>query len=190
MYAAQITRIVRSDPLMNSRFGGIFCKNLLPSHSLVKGYTPKRTVFIVNTDNCDSIGEHWVLASFPDNKRLLWFDPFAKKPAHYGHEFALWARKYRLIPLLRKPVQHPGSVYCGLYTLYFFYHTVRNIPPARILEIFTRRPVALRDNDATLVRFFRSRFNFDPRSRISPRWETINTIRSLDFLKQSKWNGI
>ncbi len=65
---------------MGPRFGGVRSADTLPE------IVVKPILFIVNTDDSDGKGLHWVAQYFPIEQPAEFFDSLGRHPARYGME--------------------------------------------------------------------------------------------------------
>jgi hypothetical protein len=117
MYEDTIEKILETDSATRNEFMGALARNELPK----KIQFPK--CFVLNTENRDHPGGHWL--GFHFNKRgfCSFFDSYGQHPKKYGlenyHEFS------RGWTFNRKRIQSLSS-YCGLYCILFLLYKCRN----------------------------------------------------------------
>ena len=96
------------------RFGGVYGKEYLLDH--VNKFKKQKKVFIVNIDEDENAGTHWVLCSLLDPTTAIYYDSYAFPPPSHIEEFLLKSRKH----VIRNNVQHQDikSVTCGYFCIY------------------------------------------------------------------------
>mgnify|MGYP003869545539 CR=1 FL=1 len=80
----------------------------------------RRRRFVVNTDNCDQKGSHWVAFHFPASGPSEFFDSLGRLPEKYQ-------RYFRNVLIVNGPkycvvcnqIQPDDSDTCGLYCIYY-----------------------------------------------------------------------
>lgn len=77
-------------------------------------------LFIVNTQNSNKAGQHWVSFFFGENKIPEFFDPLGKTPQHYHKSFEHFLIRHGDSYLINNcPVQSPNSSACGYFNLFY-----------------------------------------------------------------------
>ncbi|VDI06909.1 Hypothetical predicted protein [Mytilus galloprovincialis] len=110
--------------------------------------------FVVNTDDCDGKGIHWVAFHFPREGPVeFFFDSFGRSPEYYHRRFmnVLIANgpQYRFSTT---QVQPGSSDTCGLYCVHFVKMRYRNISMEDIVKDFSSRD--LMSNDDKLLALY------------------------------------
>lgn len=183
MFSSQLKKVINKDGPMRKVFRGFFCRNKLPKIGEIK----TDSAFIINTDECSSIGEHWLLVFVdPDLRKTFWFDSFGESPSYYGSEFSRWLKQIGYKVMRRKKsIQAPESHYCGLFVLYFLYYLARNVSISKIYNSFFGS--SKEKNDKLLSDFMWRKFRFNTKTEIDKR-KSINRDKMVrDFLAQ--WHG-
>lgn len=161
MYASQLKELVKSDSSMSKVFGGIFAKDKLPQLHELK----TDRAFIVNSDESDSVGEHWLLVYFvARNKTVIWFDPLGHDPSYYGSPIVYWlsSSRFKLVSNI-KSVQSTQSYYCGLFVLFVYYYLAHGLEFSTIMNKFS---TYLMKNDSLVQQFAWLKFRFDARKEL------------------------
>lgn len=157
MNGNQLKTIALQDPYIRRTFKGIYARN-----KFLQLKVPNTTSsIIVNTQNSDGPGEHWI-AIFIDQKRkrIIWFDSYNKLPSYYGMQS--WFRG-KTIENKGREIQNIRSYFCGLYVLFFLYFINRGFTLRQILQKFSSNTYR---NDRIVASFFEKNFNFNPYDRI------------------------
>jgi hypothetical protein len=131
MNTIQLLEAIRRDRVSAKRFGGVKAADRLP-----KCDPKSHKFYILNNQNSELPGEHWVvmhLGMIPE-----FFDSSGQAPQSYKKRF-----QYFLInhgPNYRynqQRLQNLGSDVCGKYCLFFIYHRSRHISMKVILKLFS-----------------------------------------------------
>jgi hypothetical protein len=147
MDTLQLEVAISRDPVSAKRFGGVKAADRLPSI-----HSNSAKFYVVNTQNSDFPGEHWVvigLGMIPE-----FFDSSGQAPQSYKKRF-----QYFLInhgPNYRynlQRLQNLGSDVCGKYCLFYIYHRSRNVSMKGILKLFSSD---FESNDRLVSAFCRS----------------------------------
>ena len=93
------------------------------ANQLVAITPQKPKLFVVNTQNSNQIGEHWVCFYVPENGPSEFFDSLGKHPSHYHQsfeDFLVNNTNYRQSYLHNiKAVQSQNSRACGFFVLFY-----------------------------------------------------------------------
>lgn len=101
---------------------------------------------IVNLDESDELGSHWVLLYLKPG-RNIYFDSYGKPP---NTAIKQWLEDQdQPIQSNTVQIQGYGTDYCGLYVLFFYYYLARGWDLQRILCYFNRKN--LKANDTFLI---------------------------------------
>jgi hypothetical protein len=150
MNTNELHRAAMSDPLLAQYFGGVFASDRLPKHA-------EHCAYIVNLDNADKPGSHWVAIFFSPGKQSVdYFDPYGLLPPNV-HIVRFLKRNSMFKHFNENNYQSMCSTVCGQYCLYFLWHRVRGYPMQRIQQKFKLKEHAL--NDLRVVQFVRKKFN-------------------------------
>ena len=119
MDTIQLLKNINSDILANKYFIRVFPRDLLPQ----KVTYPSS--FIINTDNSNKPGEHWLAIYINGDCQLHFFDPLGLPPVFYGLDeyFNNIASIYQFNTL---QYQNIFSNHCGFYCLLFIFIKSRN----------------------------------------------------------------
>lgn len=126
-YASELEKWAKNN--ININFLGIFASNELSKLKPLYNYP---YYFIINTDNNNLSGQHWICIYMHDKKIGEIFDSFGKFPNFYVQRWLNKnSNKWYYNPKLLQP---PLSTNCGLFCLYFIYF--RCINPTLTLNQF------------------------------------------------------
>ena len=162
MYANQLKKLIKSDPAMSKVFCGILAKDQLPTQVP----TNKNCGYIVNTDESDEEGEHWLLLycshTTAQHPILYYIDPLGRPPQHYNGYLSKFASKFQKIIKIPYAIQGGRSRLCGLFVIYYLYYLARGYSDIeKISNHFFNG--GLHRNDRIVLRFFWKMFRFCPK---------------------------
>ena len=132
MDSTQLTTLIRSDSVMRHSIWGVFPRDKLPPSLLPGGY-------IVNTDNSDQRGQHWIALWRSENGHIEFMDPLGQKPEYYGWKFTV------PVQWNQRQIQSDDSIACGAFCLYYLYYRSRLVPMSTVLHVFSHN-TALNDD--------------------------------------------
>ena len=125
---------------------------VLPFDHLPITYINPPAAFIVNTGHSTTDGEHWVVIFLGRNKRVVeYFDPYAMKPLNKEIYLFAKANRRRLIHN-KKKIQHPLSINCGKFCIFYLYLKARGFTMRKIVNFFMRK---LNYNDKIISNIFK-----------------------------------
>ena len=125
MYKHQISTILSLDFKTKSQFRGVFAMDKLP--------TRKKGCYVINTDDHDEPGSHWV-AVFDDGENVEYMDSYGHPPLDarclnfLGDTFS-----FNTVRL-----QQQYSNACGFYCVYFLLHRSRTLTANYIISMLAR----------------------------------------------------
>ena len=107
--------IIESNPCLRQKVKGVFSRTTLPV-SVVQ----YPSVYIVNTDEDDGPGEHWVAIVLTNKGKGVFFDSFGRPPEFYGPELTFFLKSnVDNYFHFKNQVQSKFSTRCGLFVLTF-----------------------------------------------------------------------
>ena len=127
MNTRQIEAILKSDLMTRDLYRGTFSMDEVPRLKMRPG------CFIINTDDRDEPGEHW-LAVYNDNGHVEYFDSYGLPPidkrlfAFLGDNYKYNATKLQLL----------FSNACGFYCVYNILHRARGRSMEDIIKVLKR----------------------------------------------------
>lgn len=121
--------------------------------SYVRENTLLEGLYVINSDNSDSPGEHWFMI-FYDNDYLAFVDSFARSSNFYDitEELISANTEIKEVPF---QLQHFFSNVCGEYVVYFSYNLCRN---KTLEDILSRFSFNCKDNDNKVKHFVNKTF--------------------------------
>ena len=150
MNTAEILCSVLCDPLMNSRVLGVYSADSLPIRV-------NKTGLVVNTDDSNKAGKHWIAFYFADHGVIEVFDSYGNPAEIYNKYFTDYLRNNAVCVKYNKTkLQSSFSDVCGQYCLYFLMNRIRNISLDDIVSNFKNIP----NNDAYVAKSIASAFPF------------------------------
>ena len=123
-------------------------KNFVKKNTLMKG------LYVVNSDDSRSPGEHWFLI-FYDDDYLAFVDSFANSSNYYNIEKELNTANDCKIDSLPFQLQDTISDVCGEYVIYFSYNLCRN---KTLQDILSRFNFNCKENDNKVKHFVNKHF--------------------------------
>ena len=154
MYSSDIRKLIVSDPITNSQFGGVYARDNLPQ--VVKH---KPSIYVINSDVSSSTGKHWLCVYFPASGNMNeFFDSYGKHPSIYGESIMHFLeRNGKQFRFNTKLLQGQFSAVCGHYTIFYAYYRCRGRSMRDIVkESFT---LDKKLNDVIVYNFIRTHFN-------------------------------
>ena len=90
--------------------------------------------FIVNTDERDEPGEHWLAIYLTCTQKAEFFDSYGHAPCYFNNKLCHFLSSYD-IQYNTRPFQGPLSAVCGHYCVLFILHRARGVSFSNILNI-------------------------------------------------------
>uniref|UniRef100_A0A803K8S3 Ubiquitin-like protease family profile domain-containing protein n=1 Tax=Xenopus tropicalis TaxID=8364 RepID=A0A803K8S3_XENTR len=115
-------------------FMGVFPCDLLPRHKVQQ----KPAAYIVNTDNSQQRGHHWVLIILCDNKNSIFFDSYGLSPENvvFPKDFIQFLKRNSTrITYQNRQLQDTVSSYCGHYCIFMLHHIARGVSYKKCIKI-------------------------------------------------------
>ena len=78
-------------------------------------------MIIVNTDNSEGNGEHWIIMYFLSEKSVEVYDSLRTNMENYEKDIQLFKNRFNIIKVCKVRVQSKLSNICGHYCLFFAY---------------------------------------------------------------------
>ena len=147
MDSYEIARYMRLDEKIRDQFYGVYSPDLIPKK------LPIPSLVIVNLDYSTDKGSHWVVLHRVNNEVVEHFDSAGKQPKRdiVNNLFSnALSYKYN-----NKRVQNYQTDTCGLFCLYYSYHSSRGRTMQSILSDFL---VNLKSNEEMIISFFNNNF--------------------------------
>ena len=134
MNSLELLRVLKGDNMTRRDVVGVFPADRLPP---VNKYP---STFIVNRDDSEKPGTHWLAMYFTRDGRAEFFDSYGLSPETYGEQFYAFLRK-KSSQFTRNTVrlQSATTTVCGHHCLLIFYllHRCRGISMEAIVSVFT-----------------------------------------------------
>ena len=147
MDSYEIARYMRLDEKIREQFYGVYSLDLIPKK------IPIPSLVIVNLDYSTDKGSHWVVLHRVNNEVVEHFDSAGKQPKRdiVNNLFSnALSYKYN-----NKRLQNYQTDTCGLFCLYYSYHSSRGRTMQSILSDFS---VNLKSNEEMIISFFKNNF--------------------------------
>ena len=117
LYGWEIRNIATSDPEIAAFFKGVIAWDQI--HLIKECNFP--ATFILNSDNSDGKGEHWVLIFLTNKNLAIFFDSLSLPLQIYSDLFLILLKKCQAVLIAPYRVQSLESSACGYHTLFFLY---------------------------------------------------------------------
>lgn len=114
MNSLQIEKILKRDPKVSKYFLGCFSANTIPSKPCASRLYPYCAV--VNTDNSNEPGTHWIAIYVSNSTNIEYFDSFALQPNEIIQDYL---SQFSNIKHSKVQLQTINSTVCGQYAIYF-----------------------------------------------------------------------
>ena len=121
------------------QFGGVYSRNTLPR--VIK---PK--FYIVNLDEADGPGSHWVCIFNCDHEVCYYFDSFGVDPCDEVLQFMRQSQKK--IAVSTYQIQQLATIMCGYFCIYVCNELLNDVPFCDILLKFD--PNKFHNNDSVI----------------------------------------
>lgn len=123
------------------------------ANELVNCNVNKPSMFVVNTDQSNQPGSHWICFYFPETGSAEFFDSLGKPPEHYHKYFKSFLITYgsSYVHNLQR-IQDYNSSLCGEYCIYFLVHRHEHVSYENILHRFLITNYAV--NDYKIMKYF------------------------------------
>ena len=142
----ELTQLATSDPLVKSRFQGVFPSDILPK---IEQYPAG---FIFNNEPSTEAGMHWLAFYFPEKGQSDFFDSYGFPPEFYTPNFTKLIKNTKR-HINTKTLQSLDTAVCGDYSLFYLWHRVRGNSIEKIDQLFTNNT---HFNDKMAVAFVRT----------------------------------
>ena len=125
-------------------FKGTFAKDLLP----YKKYSERPIGFIINTDNSNMPGEHWVALFIDEQNNAEYFDSFGRQPICCEIYKLLKKNNVKTILYNKHQIQSYFSINCGVYCILYLKMRCNNFLLNEFINLFSDN---LLINDETVL---------------------------------------
>ena len=132
MNTSQLQCMIACDPMLRDGVLGVFAADQLP-----RTVPFKPCGVIVNTDNSNQPGTHW-LAFYIQPNSVECFDSYGQSPGSYNPLLSQWLQRHaRHVQVNWTHLQSDRSNVCGLYCVYFLHQRLIGRSMAQILSGFS-----------------------------------------------------
>ena len=135
MYTDELLGVMDLDRCLKKIKTNVFAANTIPKKK-------KNGAFIINTQNANQLGQHWVAVFIPKNAPPEYFDSYGRDAPTKFQKFIGMRYKYNPYKF-----QGPLSDTCGLHCLHYLAKRCQKIKPHTILESI---PIQKADDFVTL----------------------------------------
>lgn len=144
MNGRQLTQRLLNDRYTRRTFRGVFPRDRLP----LRVSTRHPSAYVINTDNQDGPGQHWVVVWFDGRGRGEYFDSYGLPPLHDDIESFI-LRHCRTFRCNQRLLQGVMSFTCWYFCVYHVLKKSRGFSMQRVLAIF--HPHKLWANDRKVL---------------------------------------
>ena len=137
----QLHNLLSRHPETRDHFVGVFSINTLPRYS-------KTGCYVINLEPNYKSGSHWVAIKISKSKHMnLYFDSYSIAPTYIGIvKFLKNSYVYN-----SKQVQHPLSMMCGQWCLYFILRACQGWDMRKMLKPFYSNKPLINDHILNIV---------------------------------------
>lgn len=136
MYGEQIEEIVKRDSKMNSIFGGVYPRDLVPPLQHWQ-----KVFYIWNTEDHTEDGQHWILTGINKHNRIIYADPLGFPYPKYGEHVVRWIEAPQLpVHFLNRSIQSNTSVLCGGFCIMILWMIAHDYSLGDIENVFSLNP--------------------------------------------------
>ena len=139
-----INQVMFKNPVTRKYFLGTFPADRIPR---VNKFPAS---FVVNMDNSDKLGSHWVAMYIPSRNTIYYYDSFGIKPSNPN--IRRYLRRFKHPFENKITFQSLITDICGYYVMYFIYMSSRNHNVFSISKILCRQ----RNPDLFVWRFVKN----------------------------------
>ena len=144
MNTIELINILNKDKFSRKLFCGV-----LPIDELKKFKFRKPCSLIINTDESNKPGEHWIALFINKNGNLEYFDSYGIKP--FKKEIYQFIKKHRMKLIYnKKKIQNSASINCGKFCLLFLLLRTRGFTMKKIIKLFINN----KNNDLLINKIF------------------------------------
>ena len=124
------------------RFNGVFSRDNLPNNTIKNG------VYVINLDEYDNIGTHWV-ALYVNDKIVTYFDSFVVE--HIPKEIMKFINRKKIITNIYR-IQAYDSIMCGYFCIGFINFMFNGKRLTDYTNLFS--PNDFNKNDDIILKYF------------------------------------
>lgn len=133
MQGIEILSLLANETTTRHRFGGVYASDQLPDSSSIL----QSTFFVVNLDESDKEGSHWVAIHFDPHGESEYFDSYGLPPLKDSIEEFMNSNYVWNTACL----QSSSTTVCGQYCVYFIYSRCNGISYETVIKSFQEEEV-------------------------------------------------
>ena len=145
MNSIEIDKILSANPVTKKHYMGCYPSDTIPS---CRKYPSS---MVINFDEADQPGTHWVALFAPSKRRAIFFDSYGTEGVKNIQDYL--NKKFWFVTRQTFNIQEYNSTVCGHYALYFIYMCSRGVPFFKIQKSLS----GLQDPDGYVKRFVNAR---------------------------------
>lgn len=126
MNTIELSNKAQNDAMLRQIFLGVFASDKIPS------IISFPAALIVNLDESDSPGSHWIALLFTKGKKCEYFDSYGRKPNNCILKYI--AKHVKSYIYNNVCVQNLWTISCGQMCLYYLVWRCRGIPYSEIIK--------------------------------------------------------
>lgn len=147
MYGHQINGILRKNTSTRKYYMGCYPSDKIPN---IKKYPSS---IVVNMDNSNEPGSHWVALFVPHKEHAYYFDSFGLKPSNKN--IVDYLKRFTHITRQKFVIQSIASNVCGIYVVFFIYLCSRGYTMRKINTMLSR----IKNRDLFVVKYVNKYIN-------------------------------
>lgn len=152
MTTLDIQKALKSHKFTKKYFQGVFAINTTP-----KKVKSKPALYVINSDNSDKPGQHWLAVYFTSNGCGEFFDSYGRSPAKYPEIKRFLKYNSKCITHNNKQLQSLFTGVCGQYCCMFLLHRCKGKSMKNFIKLFNIKKQF--ENDAKIKKYFKKEFS-------------------------------
>lgn len=160
MNTLEINDAMSGNPVTCKSFRGVFPADKLPKPITDGNEHKLPAAYIVNTENSDSSGSHWLAIYQGEAGKADVFDSFGSQIETYNPLFKRFLGNLQLMQQQRQQLQQIGSTVCGQYCMFFIMKRSLGYTYEQLIHLFTDNRKA---NDKMVCQFVNAYFKLKTR---------------------------
>lgn len=141
MFGHQINAILRKNDSTKKYYVGCYPADKIPS---IKNYPSS---FVVNMDNSNEPGSHWVAMFLPNKEHVYYFDSFGLIPQNAN--ISKYLKHFKHVTRQTFVIQSLTSNVCGVYVVFFIYLCSIGYTMKKINKLLAN----IKDRDLFVIKF-------------------------------------
>ena len=134
----EIYETIIADTYAKQHFKGVVPRDKLPKCVFYP------CSFVVNTENSNQSGEHWLAVYYDKKGECTFFDSFGQSPQFYGLDSFL-IKTSKSVSYNSQQLQSVFSNTCGYYCIFFILLKSRDLSLHEILNLFSKSNFNIND---------------------------------------------